>query len=148
MQAIHRYRRFGRLLAAWLLLWFLAMSAAPFVPLSAAGPRAAASADSETEDVANCDAAEHHHHHAEQSAQEPDACAPSQVDVHAGHGAGSLSHCPLCLQGAAPPPEVLAALLRADAPAERPAVVSRSVRRTRTDVPPPARGPPLLLSFR
>lgn len=148
MKAIHRSRCFGRLLAAWLLLWFLAMSAAPLGPLSSLGGlRSTASVANEAQHVADCGAgaAEHqhsHHHQPGQAAETPDTCAGVPVDVHAGHTAGSLSHCPLCLHGAAPPVVVLAALAGAGAPAERATAARRSVLRTRTEAPPPARGPP------
>ncbi len=145
MHAIHRSRRFGRLLAAWLLLWFVVMSAAPLGPLSALGGLHSAASIASEGDVDDCGTAAHQHHdHDEEAAQPPDGSAASPLDVHAGHGAGSLSHCPLCLHGAAPPPVVLASSSGAEAPAERPAAAPRSVPRTRTDVPPPARGPPAL----
>jgi hypothetical protein len=146
MQATHRSRRFGRLMAAWLLLWFLAMSGAPLgAPSGVLNAHSPPSIKGDAKDVADCGHAAHHHHpDHDQAAQPLDPCAAGPEDVHARHAAGSLSHCPLCLHGAAPPPVVLPAFAAADTPVERPAHVTRSVRRPRTDVPPPARGPPAL----
>lgn len=137
-----RSRRFGRLLAAWLLLWFVVMGAAPVGPLlAAAGLHSHESVASDAEDDSDCGS---DHHHAGDAAQAIDGFASSQVDAHAGHGANSLSHCPLCLHCGAPPPVPVAVLAADDTTAERPARAVGSVRRTRTDVPPPARGPPAL----
>lgn len=146
MQATHRSRRFGRFVAVWLLLWFVAMSTAPVGPLSAlVGVHHLESGTGDAKDVTDCGRAGHHHHHGdEQAAQARDGCAASAVEAHADHETGSSSHCPLCLHGAAPPPVVPAVLAAAETPAERLVQPTRSVRRPRTDVPPPARGPPAL----
>jgi hypothetical protein len=142
MQAMYRSRRFGRLLAAWLLLWFVLMSAAPVGPLlTAAASHSPESVASDSEDAADCGS---DHDHIGHAAQALDGFTTSQVDAHAGHGANSLSHCPLCLHCGAPPAAAVAVLAADDATAERPPPALGSVRRTRTDVPPPARGPPAL----
>ena len=111
MNALRRTRTFGRLLAAWLLLSFIVMTAVPM----AAGASVPSIAD--------------------------DICAQSP-SLHAGHGDGSVSHCPLCMHAAAPPPGPFAERLAAEAPVAPPAASPRSVARVRTDAPPPARGPP------
>ena len=137
--------RFIRLVAAWLLLWFLVMAVPAPLPLaqvaepcSAAGsdvaarPLDAAPSGAELQDEQN---------HAGHLL----ACADAQQpDVHAGHGAGAATHCPLCLHAAAPPHPRLAAAAPAIAPDDRTSAPPRLHLRVRSDAPPPARGPPRL----
>lgn len=145
MEAIRQSHRFGRLLAVWLLLWFISMSAGPLGPMF---QRAALSYGSAAEYVAADNTAlqalEHEHHRPELAAQPGDLCTGSQADVHAGHGTGSQSHCPLCLHCAAPPPAAFAQILGADAPFQRPALLPFGTLHVRSDAPAPPRGPPVL----
>ncbi len=126
MQALRRSRTFARLLAAWLLLWFAAMGMQPWRADTAAGQR-----------TPNAVA---HAGHAEGPRDETHGSG----HAHAGHAVAGSVHCPLCLHAAAPPPPLLSERLPDAAPLSRPAVGSRTLPRVRTDVPPPARGPPLL----
>lgn len=118
MHELRRSRRLGRLLAAWLLLWFVAMAAVPITPPASLGA------------------------HLEHDAQSCDDVL--EQDLHAAHASGSLSHCPVCMHAAASPPPQLWPRFAADTPADRPAAHRRTHVSTRTDVPPPARGPPVL----
>jgi len=148
MHELRRCRRIGRLLAAWLLLWFVAMAAAPITPL--AGLRDATSAApvaSDASDAAHCAHSGHgtnDDHHA-RLGHDPQSCDDTvEKDRHAGHASGSFSHCPVCMHAASPPPPQLWPRFAGDTPAERFAALLRTHVRTRTDVPPPARGPPVL----
>lgn len=124
MNALRRSTRpYARLLAAWLLLWFMAMTAMPMgVPHAGELP-----------DGDICVQSDAGH----------EAPAPS-ADRHAGHGDASMAHCPLCLQAAAPPPLQLAQGLASQTPQAPADANRRSAPRVRTDAPPPARGPPVL----
>ena len=137
MQSLRHSRRLGRLLAVWLLLWFVAMAATRVLPPAGADQArlvAAASAH-----------ADHQGHHQGHVADEPaQGEAEVAVGLHAGHASGSVSHCPLCTHGAAPPPPQFAALPAGAAPIDHPGAQRAAPVRVRTDAPPPARGPPLL----
>lgn len=136
MHALRHSRRFGRLFAVWLLVWFMSMVAARVPPAAGVASLGAAAAVAATQ-------ADHEHHHG-QVAEEPDAEAgPTGPQLHSGHASGSPSHCPLCTHGAAPPPPAFASAPGADHAGERPAAPALPAPRVRTDAPPPARGPPL-----
>jgi hypothetical protein len=132
MYELRRHRRLGRFLAAWLLLWVVAMAWSPSPPPAQAHAQA------------------HVHVHAADagaSAADEDAPCPHEhvaVDVHAGHASGSPSHCPLCTFGAAPPPVLLANATGRKAPSEPPRVRLRPLSFGRIELAPPARGPPVL----
>jgi hypothetical protein len=80
--------------------------------------------------------------HEGHAAHEHPACGDDEGGGDA-HAAGHQSHCPLCLHAAAPPPSLSGErVASAAAGALPPAACSRGVP-VRTDVPPPARGPPL-----
>jgi hypothetical protein len=129
MNTLGRSHRFARLLAAWLLLWFVVMS----LPQTLAQPAQAPSAS-----ASECDDHEGHHGH------EIVRDHAQHEDVHAAHGSGATKHCPLCLHAAAPPPPLIAAASPEIAPADRASTPRRIHLPVRTDAPPPARGPPLL----
>ena len=133
MQTLRRSRTLARLLAAWVLLWFGAMLLSPFVDAAAAAQACAAGAAH----------AGHEGHPGHRDA----ACNEKADDVlhagHAGHGNGSLAHCPVCMQAAAPPPAAVAHATAGVQPAGPRAAPVRAQVRVRTDVPPPARAPPL-----
>ena len=136
MHGLRNSRRFGRLLAVWLLLWFVAMATTRVPPaLGTADPHVAAAIAS-----AHVDHEGHHGHVAEESA---DDGAEVAVNVHAGHASGSLSHCPLCAHGAAPPPTLFAPAPAGEVATGPVAAPAAAPLRVRTDAPPPARGPPL-----
>lgn len=143
MHGLRNFRGFGRLLAGWLLLWFLAMAVvtppalqevAPAVPLASA---AADGAD---------EACGSHAHEARAHAQDADptlhAHAGDAADAHGGHAAGSAVHCPLCLHSAAPPQSAAMQPARDDAPGLRVAAADAPAPRVRSAAPPPGRGPP------
>jgi hypothetical protein len=123
MDALRRSRSTGRVIAAWLLLWFVVMTArgALLQPQAASG---------------SCDAVAAHaaHHHA--------ACGDEeeQADPHA----GSHQDCPVCMHGAAPPPPAVALVGASPAPVDRTLRPRRSHVPAQAVAPPPARGPPLV----
>ena len=121
MNALRRTRHFGRLLAAWLLLSFIAMTAMPMGAMGSAllADDICVQADGEREGIAQA------------------------RPLRAGHGDGSLSHCPLCMHAAAPPPAPFAQRLAPEAPVAPIAAAPRSAARVLTAAPPPARGPPV-----
>jgi len=132
MQDLRRSRRIVRLAAAWLMLWFAAMAAAPFVGLADATRACAAHGGQES--------------HEGHEGHEGHACGDADgSDLHAGH-AGSASagftHCPVCLHAAAPPPVHALQALPEVLPAGPAAQPASAPVRVRTAVPPPARGPP------
>lgn len=124
MNALRRNTRpYARLLAAWMLLWFMAMTAMPMgMPHAGELPEG---------DI--CVQADAGHE-----------ALGASTDQHAGHGDASMSHCPLCLQAAAPPPPQFAQGAASPAPQAPADANRRSALRVRTDAPPPARGPPAL----
>jgi hypothetical protein len=124
MSTFRRLRTFSRFLAAWLVMWFVAMTAGPLAQQPAAGLEAG------------------HHHHAAQQAQP--AFDEGTQDLHASHGSGSASHCPLCLHAAAPPPLLACNPGAGDPPSAAIRPCAKAHARVRTDAPPPARGPPVL----
>jgi hypothetical protein len=133
MTFLLRSHRFVRLLAAWLLLWFLVMAMPQPLPLQVAPladpcPAAGVGAIEEAHAGGHAPACE----------------AAQQPGLHAGHGAGATSHCPLCLHAAAAPPPRLGPRLPVFAPEDRTSRRPRISLRVRTDAPPPARGPPRL----
>lgn len=86
----------------------------------------------------------HHHHHGGAGRANGGCGVQSHAhDAHAGHATGSSQHCPLCLHAAVPPPPQFEQGLSAAAPIDVAAAVQRLHPRVRTDVPPPARAPPL-----
>jgi hypothetical protein len=142
MNALRRSRSIGRYLAVWLLLWFVAMSARPVLPLSGAQSAClVAPAESGAEHAEH----EGHEGHEDGHAQ---ACSDTQEadgdGGHGGHAAGSPQHCPLCMHAAAPPPPHVAYDSGSVAPADPGATLSRVPLRVRATLPPPARAPPLL----
>lgn len=140
MNALRRVRRFARLLAAWLLLSFIAMAAAPIGQLRAADAPVVAISKPADE---HCADAEDHGQHDHVSPGEHEA-EPDSGHRHAGHAAGSVSDCPLCMHAAAPPPPQLAPRLAGGAPSGCPTTGQRTPVRVRTAAPPPGRGPPVL----
>ena len=128
MDELRRSRKLGRLLAAWLLLWFVAMGAMPIPPMASLGTDAWATPPVET-----------HSGHDAHSGDDP-----IDQDPHAGHASGSLSHCPVCMHAAASPPAQAGPSSTASTPGDRPSAHHRTHVARRTDVPPPARGPPVL----
>lgn len=116
MQSLRNSHGFGRLLVGWLLLWFVAMAAAP-LPLPAA--------------------AEAVHEDCESHAHDSTA-----ADAHSGHGTGATAHCPLCLNAGAPPQAAPAHPSRGDAPRLQVLARDSVVVRVRSAAPPPGRGPP------
>lgn len=126
MEGLRCSRPIVRLVAVWLLLWFAAMAASPFVGLQ--DPTRACAA------------------HGGHEGDEGHACGETDdSDLHAGH-AGSTSagftHCPVCLHAAAPPPVHALQALPEILPAGPGARTASAPVRVRTAVPPPARGPP------
>jgi hypothetical protein len=114
----HRHHRtFSRIFAGWLLLWLVTMTTAPPAqsPVGMVVPSAEQGADN---------------------------CAHEDMQ-HTGHAAGSATHCPLCAHGATPPP-ILQAEPVAHAGDFHSELRDQAPLRLRTDVPPPARGPPAL----
>jgi hypothetical protein len=139
---MHRLRNnfhgLGRLLAGWLLLWFVAMAAAPLaLPTT---PAAAHEANAGHAMHAAHDAHAGHAGHAGHEAHAVSVADPHEN--HAGHSAGSAAHCPLCLHAAAPPQAAPAQPLPGDAPSLQVAAMAAVVLRVRSDAPPPGRGPP------
>ncbi|GAB3764002.1 hypothetical protein GCM10028796_18270 [Ramlibacter monticola] len=137
MHGLRNARRFGRLLAVWLLLWFVAMATTGVPPALGTGDAQVAAALA----GAHVDHEGHHGHAAEESAGDDTEVA---VNVHAGHASGSPSHCPLCAHGAAPPPTQFAPAPAGEVATDPAAAPGAAPPRVRTDAPPPARGPPLL----
>lgn len=130
MNALRRSSRLARLVAAWVLAWFVAMAAAPFASL-------AQSPD-------GCEpAAAHAGHEGHALACDEDPAA----EVHAAHaerGTGAGSHCPVCMHAAAPPPALSLVPLAHAAPQAAAAPASIEPPRVHTAAPPPPRGPPRL----
>lgn len=142
MHGLRNSRGFGRLLAGWLLLWFVAMAVTPpaLQAIAPAVPVAGAAAGDLHEDCgsqadeASPDALHAHHAlHAQDGAADP----------HAGHAAGSAVHCPLCLHAGAPPQAASAQPSPGDAPGLQVAAAEAPALRVRSAAPPPGRGPPL-----
>lgn len=139
MNALRRAHRFGRLLAAWLLFSFLAMAVAPVGPLGAADASRLAAGPptgelcSDANDLGRHDQVGLSEHQAD----------PDTDHLHADDAAGCLSHCPLCMHAAAPPPLLPAPRLTGGAPTGRPTPAQRPAARVRTAAPPPGRGPPV-----
>jgi len=147
-----RTRSIGRVLAAWLLLWFAAMSFTVPAPLSVAVSGEACPAASGEGGSAHAGHAGHEGHaahpgHAGHAGHDAGPCGDGGQadahDAHAGHASGSPNHCPLCMHAAVPPPPQFAQGPAEAAPAEVPIAAPRVHPRVRTDVPPPARAPPL-----
>lgn len=136
MHALRHSRGIGRFLAAWLLLWFVAMAASP-LPL----PHQAGHAKAGHVDESRAACAGHHAH----AGHAPQACAGAD-DLYAdGNGdAANPSHCPVCLHVAAPPSPPLARMLPDAAPGATASASFDTQLRIRTAAPPPARGPPQL----
>ncbi|GGH66964.1 hypothetical protein GCM10010975_36300 [Comamonas phosphati] len=141
MHELRSARRFSRFLMAWLLLWFVAMAMplkgldvledAWSATVSTIGPNAS--------DICTYTEGE-----ATGVYQIHDAEVPgSPSDLHSGHASGDPSHCPLCLQAAAPPGSLLARIPGSGAPSEPRYVQHYMHEQVRTDVPPPARAPPV-----
>lgn len=129
MHTLRSTRRMARLVAGWVLLWFVVMTAAP---LGAAPAMHEACADFAA--------------HAEHAGHAAQACdADAAADIHAAHaerGAGGTGHCPVCLHAAAPPPPLAGERLPGIVPASVHAAAPAAPLRVRTAAPPPARGPP------
>lgn len=121
MNALRQHHGIGRLLAAWLLLWFGAMSATPPAP-----PRGV--------DHAGAGCMAHHAHSGDHSP----ACVDDLGDAHA----QDPSHCPVCLHAAAPPPPQRVLALPHGLPGDPPEASFDAFVPPRTAAPPPARGPP------
>jgi hypothetical protein len=145
MDRLRSSHRLGRLLAAWLLLWCLAMTAVPIPPpVLVKSDRAMQVAGSGAE-VSHCgEVQDEHHAHDAHEGHRPDASGQIPTDAHGDHGSGSVSHCPMCTHAAAP---------ELAQPGQMPTVGCAGVRllvehsgtlRVRTDAPPPGRGPPAL----
>jgi hypothetical protein len=129
MHELRGHRRLGRILAAWLLLWFVAMAWSTSPP----------------------DLHVHAHAHSfdpvASAAGEEGPCPQHEhagVDVHAGHASGSVSHCPLCAHGAAPAPELWANAAPSQPPSEPLRAPRASEAHGLIELSPPARGPPVL----
>jgi hypothetical protein len=154
MQRLRRAHAFGRFLAAWLLLWFVAMAAGP-LPSSGGslGGAVVASASPEGHEELPCAHSEEpataaHDGHGAHDIAANDRHASDDgealADSHAGHATGSSSHCPLCLHAAAPLQWPGAAVPATFATA-RPSCTGRSAPlRMRAGMAPPQRGPPAL----
>jgi hypothetical protein len=148
MHALRRSRNFGRLFAAWLLLWFLAMTARPILALPDLREACAlVPIEQAADDAAHAAHADHgdgeHHAGHELADAACDAATADAHSAHADHASGSAQHCPVCMHAAAPPGPQFAHAPEGAAPAEATPVEPRAPLRSRTDVPPPARGPPL-----
>ncbi|WP_324912726.1 DUF2946 family protein [Ramlibacter sp.] len=131
MHALRHARPFGRFLAAWLLLWFVSMPVA----------MQSASAQVATGPLhGNPTACTAHAGHAS-----PD-CASDAGHRHASEAddEAALSHCPLCLHAAAPPPSQPVLRQAHVAPIERAGANLDAPPCLRTGAPLPARGPPAL----
>lgn len=137
MHALRHSRRLGRLLALWLLLWFVAMAVTRVPPPVGADQAPSATA------VASAHVDHEGHHHGTMADEREASHSDSAVGLHGAHASGSPSHCPLCTCGAAPPPPQFAPAQADEQPADCPAARTDSPLRVRTDAPPPARGPPL-----
>jgi hypothetical protein len=131
VEPLRRSRDLGRVLAAWLLLWFAAMAL----------PLAADISDAQDQLQLVAGSADCHGSEAADGGPHVDAHALPHA-AHGEHGAGSVQHCPLCTHAAAP---LLALLVPAGSAASRQedsAPRKHAPRRVRTDDPPPARAPP------
>jgi hypothetical protein len=131
MHTLRRLRSIGRFMAAWFLLWACVMAAAPIPALRDGGHAAAAGA--------RLDLTAHALH-------QPPHCGDADVGppaAHQGHEPGSASHCPMCMQAAAPPPPHDASDLVEPRPAHIPESGYGVALRVRAAMPPPARGPPV-----
>lgn len=125
MNALRRSTRLARVLAAWVLLWFAGMTAAPWLAAPQAG----------------LDGGAHAAHDSEQAL----AGDPLALDTHAAHAdraSGGSGHCPVCMHAAAPPPPPVADRFGGVAPRSAVAVRAEAHVRVRTAAPPPGRGPP------
>jgi hypothetical protein len=147
MHGLRNSRGIGRLLAAWLLLSFIAMAGRPLAPMAAGQPLVVASAlaaSAHEPGQEHCGPARApdataapHADHAGHAPQADDS-----ADAHGGHAPGSPVHCPLCLHAAAPPVALPALPSRGDAPGLQVAAREAPAARVRSDAPAPGRGPP------
>jgi hypothetical protein len=139
MNALRRARRSGRFLAAWLLLWFIAMAA----PIGSLGRAEAHGVSISVAADEHCtEGHEHTHQHLAGSGEH--GAGPHTDHLHTGHAGGSLSHCALCMHAAAPPALQFAPRFAGESASDRPMATRRTSVRVRTAAPPPGRGPPVI----
>lgn len=134
MHALCHSRGIGRLLAAWLLLWFVTMPAAPSPLLHAPGQAGPGHAG---ESRADCTGHDAHAGH-------PGQACTGTGELHAGDegNAANPPHCPVCLHVSAPPAPPRAAAQPNAAPDPPAGKSFDTPLGIRTAAPPPARGPP------
>jgi hypothetical protein len=159
MHRLRSTRSLGRFLAVWLLAWFVAMSFTARAHDSEASVAAACVVPAVSGGAGDNVNPAHAGHggHAGQAAHEahPDhhanaesaggGCGAGHLahDAHLGHASGSSGHCPLCLHAAVPPPPQFLQAVSEAPPDEVPVAAPGIHPSVRTDVPPPARAPPL-----
>lgn len=134
MNQLRRSSRIARLVAGWVLAWFVAMAAAPFASLAQAS--------------GDCGASAAHAGHEGHEGHIAAACDGDPASgVHAAHAeraTGAGAHCPVCMHAAAPPPALVLAQLVHAAPDTAATPASIEPLRVHTAAPPPPRGPPRL----
>lgn len=131
MNALRRSSRLARLVAAWVLAWFVAMAAAPFAAVAQA--------------PGVCDAAAAHAGHEGHAAAACDDDPAARLHAaHAERATGAGAHCPVCMHAAAPPPALALASPAHAAPDTAAAPATIEPLRVHTAAPPPPRGPPRL----